>query len=101
MCVSVKNNVGLDEIRRAVYDFVGMDKLNSGEVFVSGQRQFDIILRAIAVLDEAKEAIEMDVTLDAVTVLIQNALDILAELTGENASEEVINMVFSKFCLGK
>lgn len=98
--ISVEKNNGLDSLKKAVYDLVGMDKLNS-EIFVSGQRQYDILVRAISLLEEAQHAIELGVTLDAVTVLIQNVLDVLSELTGENATEDVINRVFSKFCLGK
>ena len=39
--------------------------------------------------------------LDAVSVCVDDALDALCELTGENASEAVINEVFEKFCVGK
>ena len=39
--------------------------------------------------------------LDAVSVCVDDALDALCELTGENASEAVINEVFERFCVGK
>lgn len=99
--ISAKNSAGIDELKNLVYDFVGMDKLGGSEVFISGQRQFDIINRTISILKEAQCALDNGMTLDAITVLIQNSLDVLAQLTGENATDEVINAVFSKFCLGK
>ena len=40
-------------------------------------------------------------TLDAITVLLQDAMEILMNFTGENASEEIVNRVFEKFCVGK
>ena len=99
--ISVEKEDGIEKLTKAVYNIVEMENLNSGEVFISGQRQFDIILRAISLLEEAISAIINEVTLDAVTVLIQNILNVLAELKGENVSEDIINKVFSKFCLVK
>lgn len=99
--VSTVNGSGMKEIENAVYNIVEMDKLNVGGVFASSQRQFDIINRCILVLKEARDAVFSGVTLDAVTVLIQNGVEILAEITGENVSEEVIDKIFSNFCVGK
>ena len=51
--------------------------------------------------DEARQALEVGETLDAVNVCIDSAIDSLLELTGERASEAVINEVFERFCVGK
>ena len=40
-------------------------------------------------------------TFDAVTVLLQDAVEKIMEITGESASEAVVNKIFSKFCVGK
>ena len=50
---------------------------------------------------EAKYALENGELLDAITVLLDSAASKLMELTGESASETVINNVFSRFCVGK
>jgi len=52
-------------------------------------------------MDEARQALEVGETLDAVNVCIYSAIDSLLELTGERASEAVINQVFERFCVGK
>ena len=49
----------------------------------------------------AREAVEAGFGLDAVSVCVDDALDALCELTGENASEAVIEQVFERFCVGK
>ena len=49
----------------------------------------------------ALDAVEGGFGLDAVSVCVDDALDALCELTGENASEAVINEVFERFCVGK
>ena len=50
---------------------------------------------------EAISALDYGVMLDAVTVLIDEALQPLLELTGEKATEAVVDEVFSRFCVGK
>ena len=50
---------------------------------------------------EAKEALDEGVLLDGITVLLDSAAEKLMELTGEKASEAVVDDVFSRFCVGK
>ena len=57
--------------------------------------------RACAAAGDALDALEAGMTMDAVTISIEEALDALLELTGERATEEVVNNVFSHFCVGK
>ena len=57
--------------------------------------------KAAEILEEIINQLNLGITLDAVTVLMQDALSIFMEFTGENVSEAVVNKVFSKFCVGK
>ena len=52
-------------------------------------------------VNEAIEALKYGFTLDAVTVSLEGAIQELLSLTGQKASEEVVNEVFSHFCVGK
>ena len=52
-------------------------------------------------MEQARQALEAGETLDAVNVCIDSAIDSLLELTGERASEAVIDKVFERFCVGK
>lgn len=99
--MSTKKSLGVKDLKNAVYDFINMDSLSTSEPFVSGQRQFDVINRAILAIEEIESAVNSGVTLDAVTVLVQNSIEILGEITGENVSEEIIDKIFSNFCVGK
>ena len=58
-------------------------------------------MRAERSVKEALSALESGITVDAVGVLIDEALSALYELTGERVTVEVTNEVFSKFCVGK
>ena len=52
-------------------------------------------------LEEALETLGWGQTLDAVSVNIEEALDALGELTGRTAREEIVDRIFSRFCVGK
>ena len=52
-------------------------------------------------MNQALEALQAGQTLDAINVCIDSAIDSLLELTGERASDAVIDQVFARFCVGK
>lgn len=68
---------------------------------IANERQRICTLKARDCLKEAEETLAMGFTLDAVTVLIDSAIEALLELTGERVTEEVVNQVFHRFCVGK
>ena len=68
---------------------------------LSGQRQLAAATRARDAVAGALDAVSGGFGLDAVSVCVDDALDALCDLTGENASENVINEVFERFCVGK
>jgi len=71
------------------------------ELRVAGERQKLLLDRAAAALDGALKGVEAGVPLDALVLDLKEAADAMGEITGEVASEEVLEAVFSRFCLGK
>ena len=98
--VSAKDRLGLDRLRDAVYEKLSLDAGTDAGVFVN-ERQKNCCDRALSAIRESKSAISAGETLDAVTVCIDAAADALLELTGEKATEAVVNNVFERFCVGK
>ena len=68
---------------------------------ISNERQLLDLKKAKETLNDIIKEIDFGVTLDAITVLFQDALKFFMEFTGENVSEVVVDRVFSKFCVGK
>ncbi len=99
--ISARNARGLEELEKMVAALTGAAQLDSTAGVVANQRQMDCISRALQALEEAGEALEQGQTLDAVSVCIEEGVDILLELTGQRASEQVIDRVFEQFCVGK
>ncbi len=88
-------------IAAAVARLLGTNQIDPHAASLSGQRQLAAATRARDAVAGALDALEEGFGLDAVSVCVDDALDALCELTGENASEAVINEVFERFCVGK
>ena len=88
-------------IAAAVARLLGTNQIDPHAASLSGQRQLAAATRARDAVAGTLDAVEGGFGLDAVSVCVDDALDALCELTGENASEAVINEVFERFCVGK
>ena len=69
--------------------------------FVRDEREANLLRKAVKHLREAQETIRRNIGIDFVSIDLRGALECLSELTGESVSEDVINEIFSKFCIGK
>lgn len=99
--ISAKEGTGVEELGRFIGEITGTAGLDPKAGMVANQRQLDCVMKAARGLDEALGALGWGQTLDAVSVSIEEALDALLELTGQRASEEIIDRVFENFCVGK
>ena len=99
--VSAKEGDGLKKIADAVYEMFGLSGYSQHPEVFANERQKLCCDRALKYVSEAISALSLGETLDAVTVLIDCAADALLELTGEKATDAVVDDVFSRFCVGK
>ena len=99
--ISAVSGEGKEEIVKAVEEIAGTANLNPSEGILSNERQRVAVSNALNSVREAKSALEMGMTFDAVTVSLEDAISELLELTGEKTSDEVIDRVFHNFCVGK
>ena len=80
---------------------MGYAEYDPSQGILANERQRSDAQRAYEHIKEASEALDLGVTFDAVTVVIEEAINSLLELTGERATEAVVDKVFSSFCVGK
>ena len=79
-----------------------LDEINlDNEVLITNIRHKNIISKAIGNVKKANEAINIDMPIDIITIYIKGIMEDLGEITGEYVTEDIINEIFSKFCLGK
>lgn len=99
--ISAKQGEGMDEIRAACEELFALGGYDADSTVFANERQKNCAAKALDNIRLALSSLKMGETLDAVTVMIDYAASSLMELTGEKASEAVVNEVFSKFCVGK
>ncbi len=92
---------GEKELSQAIEKTLGTDKIDTSQAMLITERQRTGALKALGCIEEALEAVSMGVTMDAVNVCIDTAIEALLELTGKKAREAVVDEVFSRFCVGK
>ena len=99
--ISAKDVNSINIVENAIEDVLQIKQIDTDLAYLANTRQFDSAVKAKNAIQDAINAINMGITLDAIGVCIDDALYALYELTGENVSEAVIEEVFSKFCVGK
>lgn len=99
--MSAKNNDGVCELEGAVKEILGIASFDASAPMLANQRQKQCVKNALSHIDEALSASLSGLTYDAVNVMIDSAVDDLLMLTGRKANIEIVNNIFSKFCVGK
>ena len=99
--LAASQGTGLEDLEKALEEISGAENLDPAQGILATERQQQAAKEALACVREAKEALHGGMTLDAVTVSIEGAVQALLELTGERASEAVVDQVFHRFCVGK
>ena len=99
--ISARENSGIDEIHTAIEQLFEAGEIDFESGTAANERQKRCIDMSLSSIDEAISAIDSGILLDAVTVLLDEAVQFILELTGEKASEAVVDEVFSRFCVGK
>ncbi len=101
--ISALRNCGIDALRESIYctvtgDGVGRD---AGEVVVANARHKRALEESRESLRRAKEGIEEGIPIELVALELRSCLDHLGEIRGETTTEEVLERIFSQFCIGK
>lgn len=92
---------GEKELSEAIEKILGTDRIDTSQAMLTTERQRAGAEKALCSVKEAIDALQFGITLDAVNVCIDSAIESLLELTGKKARETVVDEVFSRFCVGK
>ena len=100
--ISALNKTGIDELYNKITEMFQLNEINlDSEVLITNVRHKNIISRAIENVKLSNKAILDNMPIDIIAIYIKQILDDLGEITGEVVTEDIINEIFSKFCLGK
>ena len=101
-CVSCKNGEGLAELKKQILSFVSAPQMSAQDgVMISNLRQYQAVLDAQTEVESACVRLQSASGLELCAEHIRGALKALKELAGEVTPDDVLGIIFSKFCMGK
>jgi len=102
LCVSAKTGQGLSDLRDTLRAFLLEQKTDlADDLVLTNARQHDAVVRAAQACDTAVQALERQIPHEMVLLDLYEALSSLDELTGEVVTEDILDRIFSTFCIGK
>ncbi len=99
--ISAKNNVGVDELKGELLRKVNLHNLASDDVLVTNIRHVTALQKTSESLEKVLHGIDNPVTSDFLAMDIRQALHHLGEITGSVSTDDLLDNIFSKFCIGK
>lgn len=100
--MSAKHDVGLEELGNNIKDLFLKGDINiNSEAVISGERNKASLIKALNCLENVLNTIDMSMPEDFISMDLTQAYEFLGEITGEAVEEDILDRIFSEFCLGK
>jgi len=99
--ISAKNKEGIDELKDEILHRVNLHNISTDDVLVSNVRHLEALQRTFGSLERVLYGIDNPVTSDFLAMDIKQALYYLGEITGTVTTDDLLDNIFSKFCIGK
>ena len=100
--VSMIENKGLEELEDTIEEMFFSGNLSfNDEVYITNSRHKEALQEALEALNLVMQGAEYGMPEDCLAIDLRNACEALGRITGESVSEDIVNEIFSKLCLGK
>ncbi len=99
---NTKETNGLDDLKKAIINVLESNtRVNKDMTYISNARQLSLIKKADNSLKKALNGLKENIPVDVVTIDIESAKNNLGEILGENYKDDLLDELFSRFCIGK
>ncbi|MEF9985317.1 MAG: tRNA uridine-5-carboxymethylaminomethyl(34) synthesis GTPase MnmE [Malacoplasma sp.] len=100
--ISIKENKGIDELKSKIKEIFNLEKIITDDInYLTGSRNIAILKQCILKIEDINQAISDNVPTDIIEIDIKQIWDLLGKIIGQTYEDELINQLFSQFCLGK
>lgn len=100
--ISALKKEGIEELTKKISEMFQLDQIKlDGEATITNARHKNLIEKALKNTAEAIQSLKNDMPIDVIAFSIKEILEDLGSITGQSVSEDIINEIFAKFCLGK
>ena len=100
--ISALNGEGLEDLYNTIAKMFSLNEINlDNEVIITNLRHKNLISKALLNVNKAQDALKENMPIDIIAIFIKDILEELGNITGDVVTDDIINEIFSKFCLGK
>ena len=100
--ISALNGSGLEELYSLISKMFSLNEINvDNDVIITNLRHKNLISKALENVKKARNTVKENMPTDIIAIFIKDILEDLGNITGEYVTDDIINEIFSKFCLGK
>lgn len=100
--ISALNGEGIENLYSLISKLFSLDEINlDNDIIITNLRHKNLISKAIENVNRAQDTVNENMPIDIIAIFIKDILEDLGNITGEFVTEDIINEIFSKFCLGK
>ena len=100
--ISALNNEGIDALKQMIKDIFNLEKIEQNDLtYLSSARSIALLKQALKALSNVEEGINNSLPIDMIEIDLKEVWNLLGDIIGSNYSEELIDQLFSQFCLGK
>ena len=100
--ISALKDNNLEELKNKIIEMYNLEELESKDAtYLTNARGLSLLKQAQDIIFDIKEGIETEQPIDMIEIDLKRIWELLGEITGETYQEELINQLFSQFCLGK
>lgn len=100
--ISVANDKGIDQLLNKIKEMFNLEKFNSKDLtYLTNARSLAILTDVLKSVRDVNKALEDNMPIDMIEIDLKNIWNLLGNITGANYDEELLDQLFSRFCLGK
>jgi len=99
--ISARDNQNIDVLKLQLLNMVDTEKLNSGELIINNARHMEALQKTLIAVQATQELMQQTGNSELLAFEIKQALLFLGEITGEVTTDDLLDSIFSKFCIGK
>ena len=103
LSLSILHNSGLNDLKNRIVKIFdeGLENNSQNMMMITNARQSSLLKKALSAIEDLLDGIDKKMPIDLVQIDLTNCWNILGEITGDSSPDEMINELFSRFCLGK
>lgn len=100
--ISIKDNTGIEDIKNRISEIFKLDKISTNDMtYLGNARSISLLKQSLNKINECLNNINNNTPIDIIELDLKECWNILGEIIGETYTDELIDQIFSRFCLGK